>query len=667
MAQGAIGAKTAPANPASELALARCVVTGATGMLGCALVRLLAYEGIEVYALARPGSPRMPRFARMQGVHVVECDISHLDGAVADIPGRCDAFFHLAWEGTERAERDDAAVQVRNIGYTLDAVELAAALGCTVFVGAGSQAEYGRVEGRLGPSTPTHPETAYGIAKLAAGQISRVRAAALGLRHEWARIASVYGPGDRPSTMVMSVLRALRDGRRPQLTACEQRWDYLYCDDAARALELVAARGRDQAIYCVGSGVVRVLKDVVRELRDMVDPGLELGIGEIPYAPDQVMHLEVDISSLVEDTGFSPRVSLAEGMARTIASLDGSEDADGAPCMPRERSRAARTKISVVVPCLNEAENVVALYDALVTMLDAELPAYDYEILFIDNCSTDGTRDRIRLLCAGDRHVKAIFNTRDFGQFNSPYYGLCQTTGACAVLMCCDFQDPVELIPDFVHAWESGYKVVCGIKADSEENRLLRWLRTRYYRRIRTMSAVAQIEHFTGFGLYDASFVDVLRQLDDPTPFLRGIVAELGPARKDIPYTQRRRRAGKSHNGFASLYDAAMLSFTSYTKSGLRVATLAGFALGAASLVAALVYLVLKLAFWDSFSEGSVMPLLAVLMLGSVLLFFLGLLGEYVMAINVRVMKRPLVVEEERMNFDAGDAGRRAQGEGEDA
>ncbi len=308
-------------------------------------------------------------------------------------------------------------------------------------------------------------------------------------------------------------------------------------------------------------------------------------------------------------------------------------------------------KISIMIPCYNEAENVVPMSEAVLKELTTELPDYDYEILFIDNCSTDGTRDLLRQVCANNSHIKAILNSKNFGQFNSPYYGICQTTGDCCVTLCCDFQDPVDMIPKFVHEWEQGYKVVCGIKTTSRENKIMRGLRTIYYKLIRRFSNVEQIEHFTGFGLYDRSFIEVLRDLNDATPFLRGIVAELGPRRKDIPYEQAQRRAGKTHNNWYTLYDGAMLSFTSYTKVGMRTATIVGFIFSAIFLIVAAVYFILKIIWWDTFPAGSIPVLLAVLVLGSLQLFFIGLLGEYVMSINMRMMKRPLVVEEERINF----------------
>jgi glycosyltransferase involved in cell wall biosynthesis len=308
-------------------------------------------------------------------------------------------------------------------------------------------------------------------------------------------------------------------------------------------------------------------------------------------------------------------------------------------------------KISVLIPCYNEQENVVPISKEIVKILETDLSGYDYEIIFIDNCSSDNTRPLLREICKANQRIKAIFNARNFGQFNSPYYGLCQTNGDCTIGMCADFQDPVELIPVFVQEWEKGYRIVSGIKTKSKENRILRLLRTCYYKAIRKMSDVEQIEHFTGFGLYDRSFIDVLKNLRDPTPFFRGIVAELGYKRKDIPYEQQKRRAGKTKNNWYSLYDAAMLSFTSYTKIGLRLATIIGFIASGITLIVALAYFIYKLLFWERFNAGIAPLVIGVFFLGSLQLFFIGLIGEYVISINSRVINRPLVIEEERINF----------------
>ena len=289
-------------------------------------------------------------------------------------------------------------------------------------------------------------------------------------------------------------------------------------------------------------------------------------------------------------------------------------------------------KISVLIPCYNEQENVEAISKAVLETLTRDLPQYDYELVFIDNDSTDETRPILRRLCA---EIKAIFNARNFGQFNSPYYGMLQVTGDCVIEMVADFQDPVDMIPKYVKAWEQGYKIVIGIKTSSKENKIMYALRSFYYKTIKRLSDVEQIEHFTGSGLYD-----------------RDIVAELGYKRKEIPYEQPKRRAGKTHNNFYRLYDAAMLSVTSYTKAGLRLATFVGAISAFLSMVVAIVYLVMKLIWWDRFPAGMAPLLIGMLFLGSVQIFFIGMVGEYVLSINQRVMHRPLVVEEERLNFE---------------
>ena len=310
------------------------------------------------------------------------------------------------------------------------------------------------------------------------------------------------------------------------------------------------------------------------------------------------------------------------------------------------------SKISVLIPCYNEEENVVPMSKALIELFQKQLPAYAYEIIFIDNDSTDRTRTLLRQICKENKNVKAIFNAKNFGQFNSPYYGLMQTSGDCAIPLGCDFQEPVELIPDMVREWENGAKIVAMQKTASEENPIVYMFRSIYYKLIRKFSDVEQIEHFTGFGLYDKSFIDVMKNLKDPTPFLRGIVAELGYKVKIIPYTQPKRRAGKTHNNFYTLYDAAMLSFTSYTKIGLRIATFLGFGISVISLLIALVYLMMKLVLWDRFNAGMAPVLIGLFFLGSVILIFLGIMGEYILSINERLMNRPLVIEEERINFN---------------
>lgn len=307
--------------------------------------------------------------------------------------------------------------------------------------------------------------------------------------------------------------------------------------------------------------------------------------------------------------------------------------------------------ISILIPTYNEEGNVLTLYEAIYSEFSSFLPTYNFEIVFIDNCSKDTTREKLEQLCSNNRRVKAIFNARNFGQLNSPFYGLQQTTGDCTILISADFQDPVEMIHKFVEEWEKGHKLVLGIKTSSRENPLMYWLRSIYYKLVKKFSDIDQIEHFTGFGLYDKGFIDILRNLDDPTPFLRGIVAEFGYKRKDIPYEQQIRKVGKSNNNFYSLYDFAMLSITSYTKIGLRLAVFAGVFIGLISSLIGLTYLILKLMYWDRFPAGTAPMLIGMMFLGAVQLFFIGFIGEYILTINQRVMKRPLVIEEKRINF----------------
>jgi len=306
-------------------------------------------------------------------------------------------------------------------------------------------------------------------------------------------------------------------------------------------------------------------------------------------------------------------------------------------------------KISIVIPTYNEIDNIALLVSELTEILEKELSNYNYEIIVIDNYSTDGTRDEIRKLCALNKNVKGILNAKNFGQLNSPFYGITQITGDAVILMCADFQDPPRMILNFVKEWENGYKIVIGIKNKSKESKFMYLARTMYYKMIDKMADIKHIEHF---GLYDQKFIDVLRRLDDPTPYLRGIVAELGFTRKEIPYEQQQRKFGKTKNNFFSLYDVGMLGITSYTKIILRLATFIGFFVGVISFFLSIIYLILKLIYWDSYPAGTAPILIGMFFLGSLQLFFIGILGEYIMNINTKVLKRPLVVEEERINFD---------------
>ena len=308
--------------------------------------------------------------------------------------------------------------------------------------------------------------------------------------------------------------------------------------------------------------------------------------------------------------------------------------------------------ISVVVPTYNEQENVVPLTDTLVKIFTEELPEYNYEIIFIDNHSKDNTKELIRQICSENPNVKAIFNARNFGQMRSPVYGFKQAYGDCVVRLNADFQDPPSLIPTFVREWEKGHKIVIGIKEKTEEGFFMAFVRRQYYKFLRKITDIGHIENFTGFGLFDKAFVDVVRNIHDPMPYFRGMVAEFGFEYKTILYQRPNRRAGKSKNHFYTLYDVAMIGITSYSKVMLRLASFLGFIIGGLSFLVALVYFIMKLVHWDWFRSGIAPLVIGVFFLGGVQLFFIGLLGEYVLAINSRVLDRPLVVEEERLNFN---------------
>lgn len=297
----------------------RAILTGGTGMLGLALIRLLIQKQIEVLVIVRPNSKRRMSIPVSPYVTVMECDLADLSSLKGKITKSYDAFFHFAWDGTYGDSRNDMYLQNQNVRSTLEAVELANAAGCSTFLGAGSQAEYGRVDGvKLGPATPVHPETGYGIGKLCAGQMSRILCGQQGMKHIWVRILSTYGPYDGLHTMVMSGIIKMLNQERPQYTKGEQMWDYLYCDDAARAFYLAAEQGKDGAVYCIGSGQVRPLSEYITIIRDTIDKRIEIGFGEIPYFDKQVMYLCADIENLTADTGFQPEIPFEEGIRRTV-------------------------------------------------------------------------------------------------------------------------------------------------------------------------------------------------------------------------------------------------------------------------------------------------------------------------------------------------------------
>lgn len=307
--------------------------------------------------------------------------------------------------------------------------------------------------------------------------------------------------------------------------------------------------------------------------------------------------------------------------------------------------------ISVVTPCFNEQENVEALHEKIRNVFN-KLPQFKYEHIFIDNASTDATVDIIKQIIASDSNVRLIVNSRNFGHIRSPMYAITQVDGEAVVIMASDLQDPAELLPEFIAKWEAGYRIVVGVKPRSEESHLMFMARRLYYHTIGRIAEVKLIPNFTGFGLYDRSVVDYVRNLNDPYPYFRGIIADIGYDYATIPYVQPKRARGITKNNFYTLYDLAMLGITSYSKLPLRLATMAGFVLSMISLIVALGYLVAKLVFWNNFTLGMAPMVVGLFFFGAIQLFFIGILGEYIGAIHTQVLKRPLVVEKERVNFN---------------
>lgn len=305
--------------------------------------------------------------------------------------------------------------------------------------------------------------------------------------------------------------------------------------------------------------------------------------------------------------------------------------------------------ISIVTACFNEAENIEELYERVRATM-AKLP-YDYEHICIDNASTDDTVTRLRVLAAQDKRLKVIVNARNFGHIRSPYYALLQTRGDAVVAMASDLQDPPEIIEEFVRKWEQGYKTVLAVKPITRDSVLMAFVRDAYYRLITRISDVPLVQNATGAGLFDRAVIDVLRQIDDPYPYFRGLVCEIGFPVATVPFLQPRRQRGITKNNFYTLYDLAMLGITNHSKVPLRLLTMGGFALSLASLFTAVLYLVAKLVFWDSFQLGVAPLLIGIFFFGAVQMFFIGLLGEYIGSIHTKVRKMPLVVESERINF----------------
>ncbi|NQT57493.1 MAG: glycosyltransferase family 2 protein [Bacteroidetes bacterium] len=311
-----------------------------------------------------------------------------------------------------------------------------------------------------------------------------------------------------------------------------------------------------------------------------------------------------------------------------------------------------KKKISILTACYNEEENVEELIGRVKEEF-SRLPQYDYEHIFIDNASQDKTVEILKRIALEDKHIKIIVNLRNFGHIRSPFYGLMQGSGDAVISVVADLQDPPEMIPLMINKWEQGSKIVVGVKKTSKENPVMYKIRSLYYNLLYKFSDVKQIRHFTGFGLFDKSFMDILRQLDEPYPYFRGLVAEYGFEIVELEYQQPKRLHGKTKNNFFTLYDMAMNGFVNHTIIPLRMATFTGFLIGFLSLCSAIYYAVYKFLNWNSFDLGLAPLIIGLFFFSAVQLIFIGLIGEYVGAIYTQVKNRPLVIEKERINYDA--------------
>lgn len=308
--------------------------------------------------------------------------------------------------------------------------------------------------------------------------------------------------------------------------------------------------------------------------------------------------------------------------------------------------------ISVVTPCYNEEDNVETLYQQVKAVF-ANLPGYGYEHIFIDNASTDKTVATLKEIAAADKNVKIIVNSRNFGHIRSPFHALLQARGDAVISLVADLQDPPHMIEEFIKKWEAGYKIVVGTKPTSQEKFPMSFIRKAYYAFVAKISSTKLIKNFTGFGLYDQSIIQMLRNIDDPYPYFRGLISELGFEVAEIPFNQPRRQRGITKNNFYTLYDMAMLGITNHSKIPIRLATMIGFTLSVLSFAISVIFFILKLIYWDQFALGVAPILIGVFFFSSIQLFFIGMLGEYIASIHTQVLKRPLVIESERINFES--------------
>ncbi|KAI4453677.1 transketolase [Holotrichia oblita] len=574
------------------------------------LINKLVDKNYFIYAVIRQNSNKKLDI-QSADLSLVKCDLEDISCLNNLIKEECHAFFHFSWNGTRGALRNDEALQENNYNYSMQAVEVAKKLNCKYFIGAGSQAEYGINFDYIDENTIAKPNTAYGKYKLKFTANGSSLCEKYNINFIMPRFFSLYGPNDYDETVIQSNIKKMLKNETCQLTDCTQLWNFMHFSDAADAM-IYLMENTFTGIYNFASPETFQLKEFINRLYSFTNSKSILKFGAIPQSVDKKVSLNPNIEKLLK-TGFIHKIPFDE------------------------------------VPTFNEEENIRPLCEEIVREIKTNLQNYDYEIIFIDNKSEDKTREVLSSICSENKKIKAIFNAKNFGQFNSPYYGLQQATGDCVILLCADFQDPIEMISIFVREWEKGFKIVAGVKSKSKENKAIRFARSIYYNMIKRMSRVLQIRHFTGFGLYDKSFIKVLQNLDDSIPYLRGIVAELGFDIKIVKYQQQKRKFGRTSNNLASLYDAAMLGITTYTTRLPRFATIFGAIFSFITFLSTIALILLSILT----GLDMMYPLFSgIAFLIFLNMFFIGILGEYIIYINKRLIKRPLVIEEKRLNFE---------------
>jgi len=610
------------------------VVTGANSPLGLSLCTELLEKGAKVIAVCRRGDEKFPKGVKI--IHSQMSEYSKLD----DIVGKADVFVNLAWEGTAKDRRNDTKTQERNVKFTEDAMRAASKMGCKLFVESGSQEEYGNHDGKVTESTVCKPGSAYAKSKLATYEKCSALSKELGIKYIHLRLFCIYGIQSHHYTLIIDGLDKLLSGAALDLSLCEHKWNYLHVDDASDQICRLCKYALEKEdfqteVFNIASSDTRPLKDFVERMKVLCNSGSELRYGAM--TTDAQFSRDPDTSKTDAAIGRVERFSFDDGIRQIIDYK-----------IRQGQVKKKLKTISIVTPCYNEEENIKELYERIKAQFrDSE---YLYEHIFIDNASTDKTVEEIKKIARDDSNVKLIVNAMNFGHIRSPFYGLCQATGDAVMLMVSDLQDPPELIPEFIKKWEEGHKVVVGIKNKSLENPVMYALRGVYYSLIKAMSDTPQIENFTGFGLYDQDFIRLLRSIDDPYPYMRGLVAEYGGNIGKVLYTQPKRAHGKTHQSFMTLYDMAMLGFVSHSKALYRMPVFIGVGVCVASVIAAIVIIIIGInsAF---FLVGPALVKCLGFFLGGIILFFLGIVGEYVGSISTQVRRRPLVIEKERVNF----------------